>query len=225
MRFFNKTSAQAASGPFPTQGLEGPVWTTSDQDGRVLLESLQRIDPYYEQLGDALYHFYVEPDAPDLAPAMVGPLRAGQDLGDVVLGPFLEIRGRVSGTPEELERFAAEWDQPFTLVSDNPEATWMYAVSQRLVTKREAHQLTFHLTGLRPGMLRIIANFGPRPHSVSHTYGRRDPSGSDVVVDLKVRESIDGLLLTPQGAYLPTKPDPDAPPPEVRRAVANLGEA
>ena len=50
-------------------------------------------------------------------------------------------------TPAELRRFAAEWDQPFELTTDNPDAAWLYAVSQRLRTTREQDKLTFHLSG------------------------------------------------------------------------------
>jgi hypothetical protein len=120
-------------------------------------------------------------------------------LGNVELGPYLEVHGEVHGTPEELERFAAEWDQPFELTTDNPDAAWIYARSQRLETQREGDKLTFHLAGLSPGKLRIIANFGPRPHQVSHTYTRRDPQGSDIVVQVELTKSISELVVTPQG--------------------------
>src|SRR5947209_19860421 len=97
------------------------------------------------------------------------------DLGDVTVGPPLEVRGEIHGTPAELDRFAAEWDQPFEMKTANPAAAAPYANSDTLETKREGGKLTFRLTGLRAGKLRIVANFGPHPHSVSHTYGRRDP--------------------------------------------------
>ncbi len=203
IRYFNKTSAKASSGPFPMKGIEGPVWANSQSDGRVVLDSLQRVNPIYEKLGDAVYYFYIEPASPDLAPRFVGPVKAGQDLGEIAVGPFLEVRGEVQGTAEELNRFAAEWDQPLELTTDNPDATWIYAVSKRLKTKREGNKLTFHLKGLRPGKIRFISNFGPRPHSVSHTYGRRDPKGSDVVVQLDLDQSYIGLVLTSQDGKKP----------------------
>lgn len=171
------------------------MWATSQADGVVLLDTLQRVDSFYAELGDAVYYFYVE--TPGLAPLFLGPVKAGQDLGDVTVGPFLEARGEVRGTPEELDRFAAEWDQPFELTSDNPDAAWLYAVSKPLETTREGDKLTFHLTGLRPGKLRIVANFGPQPRQVSHTYTRRDPQGSDIVVQVELKESIDDLVVEP----------------------------
>lgn len=187
VRFFNKTSGLAAAGPFPTDGIEGPVWATSSETGQVTLDSLQKTDPYYAKLGDAIYHFYVE--AEGWAPTFVGPVKAGQDVGDVRLGRPFEVSGEIQGTPEQLEQFAAEWDQPAKMASDNPEATWLYAVSQPLEVTRDGDKLRFKLSGLRPGPLRIVANFGPRPHQVSHTYGRRDPKGSDEVIEFELREA------------------------------------
>lgn len=205
VRFFNKTSGKATAGPFPMDGLLGPVWATSTADGEVVLDVLQRVDPHYAELGDAVYHFYVEPR--ELAPRMIGPVKAGQDLGAVQLGSYLEVRGEIHGTPEELDRFAAEWDQPFKLVSDNPAAAWLYAVSQRLETQRQDGKLTFHLTGLRPGLLRIISNFGPHPHSVSHTYGRRDPAKDDVVFETDLTQSRSDIVIQPSGADRASRDD------------------
>lgn len=195
VRFFNKNSDLASAGPFPTDGIDGPVWATSDDDGQVVLDSLQRINPSYPALGDAVYFFYVEADG--FPGRFVGGVKAGQDLGDVTLGPALEVRGEIRGTAEELKRFAAEWDQPFHTTTAKSQT--VYAVSQRLQTQRDGNKLSFRLAGLRPGPLRIIMNFGPHPHSVSHTYGRRDPQGSDVLVELELTESIADLVLTPQG--------------------------
>ncbi len=196
IRHFVKTSAKASSGPYPTKGTGGEIWTYSDEDGRVVLDSLQRINPVYEKLGDAIYHFYVEPADAHLAPRFVGPIKAGKDLGEIKLGSWLEVRGEVHGTKEELDRFSAEWDQPEVLVRDNPQATWMYAQSKRLKTKREGDKLTFHLEGLRPGRFRIVASFAKRPHSVSHSYSRRDPKGSDRVIEFQLDKPYIGLVLT-----------------------------
>ncbi len=195
VRYFNKNSDLASGGPFPSDGIEGPVWATSDDDGQIVLDSLQRIDPSYPSLGDAVYFFYV--DADGFPGRFVGGVKAGQNLGEVTLGPALEVRGEIRGTAEELERFAAEWDQPFH--KKTAKSQTVYAVSQRLPTQREGDKLTFLLAGLRPGPLRIIMNFSPHPHSVSHTYGRRDPQGSDVLVELDLTESIADLVLTPRG--------------------------
>jgi hypothetical protein len=78
-------------------------------------------------------------------------------------------------------------------------AAWSYAVSQRLETKRAGDKLTFDLTGLRPGNLRIISDFSPGTHHVNHTYARRDPQESDVVVEVELTKSMDDLVITPAG--------------------------
>ena len=200
VRFFNKTAGKAAAGPYPMDGIEGPVYAISGSDGVVTLDSLQRIDPYYANLGDAIYYFYVEPPDTDtsLAPRFVGMVKAGADLGEIEMGPWLEVKGRVEGTKEELDRLAAEWDQPFELVSDNAEANWLYAVSKPLEFERNGDAVTFHLKGLAPGKLRIIADFSPTPHHVSHSYTRRDPNPTDTVLEVELTESLDNLILRPK---------------------------
>jgi hypothetical protein len=197
VRYFLKNSEGASSGPYPTDGIEGPVWAVSDEDGRVVLDMLQKVNPYYRDLGDAVYFFFVA--APGLAGTFVGPVRAGQELNDVELGAPIEVRGEVRGTAEELDRFAAEWDQPYEVMSAGRANPFVYAVSQRLETKRDGDKLTFHLTGLRPGTLRFVCNFGPHPHSVRHTYSRRDPQGSDVVVGVELTGDVSNIVLTPKG--------------------------
>jgi beta-lactamase regulating signal transducer with metallopeptidase domain len=204
IRFFNKTSALASAGPIPMDGFDGLLWTTTGDDGTALIESMQRVDPYYKKLGDALYFFCIQaPTAmdgkPTPPPRVIGPVKAGQDLGVVTIGPPLEVHGEIRGTAEELKRFAAEWDQPFAMRTENPDATWDYAVSKPLETKQDGDKLTFHLTGLTPGRLRVIANFGPTPHSVSHTYSRRDPKEGDTVVDIELKESLNKLVITSKG--------------------------
>jgi hypothetical protein len=103
------------------------------------------------------------------------------------------------------------WGQPvlpqFRESRHSPRAAWLYAISQRLEPQRDRDKLTFHLTGLRPGKLRIIANFDPHPHHVSHSYTRRDPQGNDIVVEIDVKESISGLIVTPEGQKEPDKGD------------------
>lgn len=204
IRFFNKISALASSGPIPMDGFDGLLWTSTGDDGTALIHSMQRVDPYYKKLGDALYFFCIQAPRstdgkPTPPPRVIGPVKAGQDLGVVTLGPPLEVRGEIRGTAEELERFAAEWDQPFAMRTENPEATWDYAASKPLETKRDGDKLTFHLTGLTHGRLRIIANLGPTPHSVSHTYSRRDPKEGDTVVEIELKESINNLIVTAKG--------------------------
>ena len=197
MRHFNKTSENASAGPYPMNGLQGPIHAVSADDGTVVLSSLQKVNHGYESLGDAVYFFYIEADG--FAGRFLGPVKAGDNLGDVELSRPLEVLGEVRGTADELKNFAAEWDQPFELKTANPKAAWSYAISQPLETKREGDKLTFHLTGLRPGKLRIISNFSSGTHHVSHTYTRRDPSDSDVVVDIDLDRSRSNVILTPTG--------------------------
>lgn len=197
VRHFNKTSDNASGGPYPMDGLKGPLRAVSAQDGTVVLNTLQKVNQGYESLGDAVYFLYIE--AEGFAGRFLGPVKAGVDVGDVELSRPLIVRGEIHGTPEELKNFAAEWDQPFELKTANPDATWAYAVSQPLETKRAADILTFQLTGLRPGKLRIISNFSPGTHHVSHTWGRRDPQGTDVVVEVQITDSLDDLVITTTG--------------------------
>ena len=63
---------------------------------------------------------------------------------------------RSRGTPEELAAFSAEWDQPEPMKRGNGEIGWHYAESKRARNQTRRRKLTFHLTGLRPGKLRIF---------------------------------------------------------------------
>jgi hypothetical protein len=198
VRFFNKTADNAGGGPYPMDGLNGPIWATSAADGAVVLDMMQKTDPYYAKLGDAVYFFYIDPPA-GLTGRFLGAIKAGMDLGDVTVSPPLEVRGEIRGTPAELDRFQAEWDQPFEMKTANPAAAAPYAVSEKLETKRDGNKLTFHLIGLRAGKLRVIANFGRPANTVSHIYGRRDPKPGDVVVEVDLKESIADLVITPAG--------------------------
>ena len=174
VRHFNASFAKASSSGLPLKGVQGSVWATSDKEGRVHLTSLQTRDVKRKELGDKLYYFYVEPTDEDLAPIFVGPIKAGQNLGAFKMGPLLEVHGEVHGTAKELKQFSAEWDQPFEQTNDNPKGTFVYADSKRLKTQRDGDKLTFRLTNLRSGTLRIISNFGKRPHKTSHVYSRRE---------------------------------------------------
>lgn len=193
VRYFNRSKAQASTGPYPTQGTEGDLWATSDPAGVVVLDTLQKIDPQDSELGENIYWFYI--DAPSLAPRFVGPLRAGQDLGEVTLGPLLEIKGTVRGTAEELANFAAEWDQPEAMLRGDGTGAWDYAESQPLMITRDGESVTFHLTGLRPGRLRFVSNFGKDPKSVTHEFRKRVAAPTDVVLEIELTESRDDIVL------------------------------
>ena len=199
IRRFNKSYAKTSSGPFPTKGIDGEVWATSDHEGRVELGSLEKSDPDRAELGDAVYYFYVKPAEKDLAPMFVGPIRSGQNLGIFRLSEFVTLEGEVHGTKQELERFRAEWDQPFKQTNDNPKGTFLYAVSKRLKTKQENGKLTFTLQGLRKGNLRIISCFAKRPHSVGHEYGKRTVGEHDVLVEVELEQPTTKIVITPKG--------------------------
>ena len=198
VRYFNRAYEKAASGPYPPDDIEGPVWATSAADGTVVLDTLRKNSREQPELGDVAYYFYVEPPA-GLVGRFVGGVKPGADLGDVTLSAPLEVSGEVHGTKEELDRFDAEWDQPFESPIDGRDKPYAYAVSQRLETNRDGDKLTFSLTGLRPGKLRIISNFGPQPHSQSYSFSRRDPGPADVLVEMDVTESVSGVVITPKG--------------------------
>ncbi len=194
VRYFNRSKQDATVGPYPTAGLNGPVWAASDADGSVVLDTLQKIDPYDTKLGNNIYYFYIEPA--DLAPLFIGPVQAGQDLGEIEVGPILEVRGEVRGTKEELDNFAAEWDQPEPMKRGDGTVGWHYAESKKLATRRDGDRLKFHLTGLRPGKLRIVSNFQPGRRSTRHTFSRREPGPGDVVFEIDLTESRDDVVVT-----------------------------
>ena len=209
VRYFNRSKAEASVGPYPMSGLSGPVWATSDAHGEVVLDMLQKVDPLDRKLGNNIYWFYVEP--PNLAPLFLGPLQAGAQLGDVVVGPLLEARGEVRGTPEELAAFTAEWDQPEPMKRGNGEIGWYYAESKPLETTRDGDKLTFHVAGLRPATLRIVSRFKSGGQPVSHAYSRREPNADDVVFEIELTDSRDDLVITNQSQLGGTAERPASP--------------
>ena len=192
-RYFVRSKAKAANGPFPMKGFEGDVWATSNERGEVLLDSLQKIDPLDAKLGENVYWFYIEPPK-GLAGKMVGPIRAGEKVGDIVLGAPLTVRGEVRGTPAELDQFSAEWDQPEAIVHGDGSKPWDYAVSQNLTVSREGEKMRFELTGLRPGRLRFVANFEGK--SAGHEYSKRMVGPTDVVLEIPLTDSLDDLVIS-----------------------------
>jgi hypothetical protein len=197
VRYFNRSKLEAGTGPYPMSGLNGTVWATSKANGDVVLDMLQKQDPADNKLGNNIYWFYIE--SPGWAPRFIGPVQAGEDLGDVVVGPLLEARGEIRGTAEELAAFAAEWDQPEPMKRGNGEAAWYYAESKQLETLSKGDKLTFHLTGLRPGTLRVVARFKAGGKAVSHVYTRRDPNEDDVVFEFPLNDSRHDLVVSSQG--------------------------
>jgi RNA polymerase sigma factor (sigma-70 family) len=193
IRYFNRSKFDASSGPYPTDGLHGPVWATSNSNGEVVLDMLQKFDPLDRKLGNNIYWFHVEPTAH--APFFIGPVQAGQDLGKITVSPFLEVSGEVRGTPAELAAFAAEWDQPVPMKRGNGQAGWEYAQSTPLATNRAAGKLTFKLTGLSPGKFRIISRFRQGGKPVSHEYSKRQPNEDDLVFEIELKESRQDIVI------------------------------
>ena len=104
-----------------------------------------------------------------LAPAVYpDPFQAGQDLGDIAVSPLLEVAGEVYGTPAELAAFAAEWDQPAPMKRGSmAKSAGTMLFRSRWRRSGTATMLTFHLTGLAAGKLRIVSRFrqGGKPIS------------------------------------------------------------
>lgn len=199
VRHFVRSKAKANGGPFPMKGMEGEVWATSNERGEVVLDTLQKTDPFDAKLGDNVYWFYIEPPA-DFAGKLIGPITAGQELGAIALGKPITVRGEVHGTAAELDRFVAEWDQPEAVGKAGPDKPWDYAVSQNLEVRRVGDKLTFELKGLRPGRLRFVSNF--EGQSSGHEYAKRMVGPTDVVLELNLTESRSDVVLTSK------KPEP-----------------
>jgi hypothetical protein len=127
---------------------------------------------------------------------LIGPVQAGENLGEIKVGPFLETSGEIRGTPAELQAFAAKWEQPQPVKRGNGEHEWEYAESAKLETRLDGDKLTFHLTDLRPGKLRIVSRFKNGGKPVSHAYSKREPNEDDVVFEIDLQDSRDNLVVT-----------------------------
>ena len=184
VRYFIRTGVESRNYPFPTNGIQGPVYASSDQVGVVKLDSVQ---------SGYIYTFYIEPEA--LAPMFIKGVSVGTDLGTIKLSPPFEVSGIIKGTPEQLKRFAAEWDQPIPLVLSDGSTSSLYAVSKKLQATRDGDQLRFRIPDLRPGKLRIIANFGPKPHSVAHIYARRKVGPTDELFEFELDGPRDDIVI------------------------------
>jgi hypothetical protein len=194
VRYFNRSKVKASVGPYPPSGLKGEVWGVSNVKGEVVLDTLQKFDPFDKKLGNNIYDFYVVPVAE--APLFIGPVQAGEDLGEITVGPFLDASGEIRGTPEELAAFDAEWDQPQPMQRGDGEVGWHYAESAKLEVRRDGDKLMFHLADLRPGKLRIVSRFKKGGKPISHVYSRREPNEDDVVFEIDLQDSRDDLVVT-----------------------------
>ncbi|MEM7454678.1 MAG: hypothetical protein AAF456_10040 [Planctomycetota bacterium] len=199
VRYFNHSFENAGSDPYPVQGLEGPVYGSSDNAGNVRIDFLEHHTAgEADQPGDKVYWFYVEPIG-NLASKFIGPIKAGDDAGDVLLSNFVEIKGEIHGTPEQLQNLAAHWDQEFEMLRGDDESSWAYARSERLSFSIEGDKAVFRLTNLRPGKLRIVGTFAPRPHTYSFNNARRTAGSADWEFEIELTESSDDIVIRPEG--------------------------
>ena len=87
-----------------------PVWATSDDQGRVELTTLCKIDPMPTNMpGPAEYAFEI--NSPGLAPSYIGNVRAGSDLGRIVLSDSLSVQGQIIRDAQRPERVHVKWRQ------------------------------------------------------------------------------------------------------------------
>jgi beta-lactamase regulating signal transducer with metallopeptidase domain len=194
VRYFVRSKALAGGGPYPMKGIDGDVWATSDKDGRVALDTLQKFDPIDNKLGDNIYWFYIEPPT-GLSGRFIGPFKAGDNLGDVKIGKPITVRGEIRGTAAELDGFSAEWDQPEQIVRGDGSKGWDYAVSRHLEVHRDGDKMTFEITDLRPGRLRFVSNFKGGAGG-GHEFSKRIVGPDDVVSELEITESRSDVVLT-----------------------------
>lgn len=194
VRDFVSTRKTAGGYPFPTKGINGPIHGVSDDMGVVLLDMVQKLTE--KESDRKIYTFCIV--AEGYAHRFAGPVEAGSDLGTIELSPVLTFEGKIEGTPKELRNFDATWDQPTPLVLGNGKTSSLYANSAKLETWWEGDSLGFRILSLRPGKLRIIGNFSPRPHQVKKVFNRREPTESDQVFEFEVIESRKDVILKPK---------------------------
>ena len=194
VRLFNIGGTKTSSNAYPTKGIKGEVYGRSDSDGNVIVDHVTSENDHASQ-GDRTYFFYIQPKK--LAPTFIGPVEAGAALGDIAVGPLLEVSGEIHGTPEQLRNFKAEWDQPVEMRRGDG-TVGQYAVSKRLQVKREGNKAVVKLTNLRPGTLRIVSRFFGG--SKSYSSGRLIAGPNDVVLEIDLTESRHDLVIKPRGA-------------------------
>jgi hypothetical protein len=153
----------------------GDLWGESDAEGHAVLASLAAGDRYW---------FHVA--APGFAPALMGPMKAGEDVGEVRLGPPIVVSGKVilSGHPNG--PISIRWSQPF-------HAETLSGHSHKYVQMDGGNgEFFFRVEGLRAG-----------PFELDVPFDWTVPAYS---TDLT--ESVHGLVLSMHGARI----DPSLPP-------------
>ena len=76
IRFFNKTSGKASAGPYPMDGIKGPIWATSDATAGSSSIPRRASIPITPNSATRCTT-YIDPTA---RPLFLGPVRAGHDL-------------------------------------------------------------------------------------------------------------------------------------------------
>ncbi|MFT5300514.1 MAG: hypothetical protein ACI814_001291, partial [Mariniblastus sp.] len=183
IRHFVRTRSESESYPFPVTGTQGVVLAESNEHGHVVLDSVQ---------SGYLYTFFVQPKRH--AARFVSAIEAGENLAELELVMPFEVSGVIQGTPEQLKRFSAEWDQAVAILLKDGTSNFEYANSKKLAVQRDGDQLTFRLSNLRPGKLRIIANVQQRKR-VNHEYAKRTVGDDDQLFTFELMGPRNDLIL------------------------------
>jgi|GEM_PF-2806145 len=214
--FVGKGSAGTfGSGLLPIEARGNPPWAVTGKDGVARVDSLMQwylpapkepavqskenagdIDPgaLKREVG---YLFYIVPP-PGFAGRIVS-VKAGKELGDVLVGPGVQVRGEIRGTKEELDHFLAEWHQPEFVATSPGQTRGLLHPSKVLITQRKESHLEFTLPNLLPGKLRIVGNFNAQSHWVTKPHYVQDLTGSDKEYLIDLVEPITKVILTPNG--------------------------
>ena len=185
VRLFSRVRAGSFLRPRQEWG-DGPVWATSDVEGRVELKSLCQIDPVpTNDPGPCDYAFRI--DAEGMARRYVGSVRAGSDLGQIVLTEALEIRGEIVPTTTPPERVSVQWRQrTIAQGGADDKQGWETASLQEV-----GGRLQLHLKGLQRGPLDLFVTFSDP---------KADPNSFAVVKQLEFHGSLQassqGLTIT-----------------------------
>ncbi|MBS0203051.1 MAG: M56 family metallopeptidase [Planctomycetes bacterium] len=185
VRLFSRVRADSFLRPRQEWG-DGPVWATSDADGRVELKTLCQIDPVpTNDPGPCEYAFRI--DADRMASRYVGGVRAGSDLGQIVLTEPLDVRGEIVRTSEPPERVSVQWRQRTVAQGGTDDKqSWESATLEDVEGR-----LQLHLTGLQPGPLDLFIAFSDP---------KADPNSFAVVKQLEfhglLQASSAGLKIT-----------------------------
>lgn len=129
-----------------TEWGDGPIWGTSNADGRVELSTLCAMDPIPTNVpAPADYVFRI--DAPGQAPYYVGPVRAGSNLGQIQLSKALRVEGEIIRDEVAPERVTVQWRQS-TIEQGSAigKGVWTYAKLEEVDGR-----LFLKLAGLKPG--------------------------------------------------------------------------